>query len=72
MDIIRFAIQNPVKVSVAVVFLILGGLGAARSIPVQLIPTIDRPIVSVRTNWPGAAPRECSDFKRESIFCFKR
>ena len=58
MDIIRFAIHNPVKVSVGVIFVILGGLEAARSIPIQLIPTIDRPIISVRTNWPGAAPRE--------------
>ncbi len=58
MDIIRFAISNPVKVIVAVVFVLLGGWVAVKSIPIQLIPNVDRPIVTVRTRWDGASPRE--------------
>ena len=58
MDIIRFAIQNPVKVIVVVIFVLLGGGKAITSIPVQMVPTIDRPVISVRTYWPGASPRE--------------
>ena len=58
MDFIRFAIHNPVKVTVAVMFVFMGGAAGITSIPVQLIPNVDRPIVSVRTQWDGASPRE--------------
>ncbi|HBS29384.1 MAG TPA: hypothetical protein DEB06_08035 [Phycisphaerales bacterium] len=34
------------------------GLGA---IPIQLTPTVDRPIITVTTNWPGRSPQEIVD-----------
>ena len=58
MNIIRFAIQNPVTVVVGVLLVLLFGLTSFRSIPVQLSPSIERPIVTVNTNWPGATPYE--------------
>ncbi|MFK7791932.1 MAG: efflux RND transporter permease subunit [Devosiaceae bacterium] len=58
MDIIRFAIDRPIAVVATVVMAILfGGLALSR-IPVQLAPDVSAPVVSITTNWPGAAPIE--------------
>lgn len=58
MDFIRFSIQNPVKVAVGVILILLFGLLALRAVPVQLVPDVDRPVVSVSTAWPGRSPGE--------------
>ncbi len=58
MGIIRFAIDNPVKVSVAVILMVLFGLLCLFAIPVQLTPDVDKPIITVTTAWPGASPQE--------------
>ena len=56
MDVIRFAIENPVKVTVGVILVILFGVLAVVSIPVQMTPAVDRPLVRVTTVWPGRSP----------------
>ncbi len=53
MDIIRFAITNPVKVSVGVLLLLLFGLLALLTIPIQLTPNVDQPKLTVETNGSG-------------------
>jgi len=58
MDPIRFAIDNPVKVSVGVILLLLFGVVALNSIPVQLTPNVDQPIITVTTQWTGRSPEE--------------
>ncbi len=58
MGIIRFAIMNPVKVTVGVILLTLFGLLSIFRIPVQLIPNVDEPQITVSTFWEGASPRE--------------
>ncbi len=58
MDIIRFAISNPVKVSVGVLLLMLFGLLALLTIPIQLTPNVDQPKLTVETNWIGRSPEE--------------
>lgn len=58
MDIIRFSITNPVKVSVGVLLLVLFGLIALGTIPVQLTPDVEQPIVRVTTQWVGRSPEE--------------
>ncbi len=58
MELIRYAIENPVKVTVVVLLLVLFGILAVLDIPKQLTPDVDRPIVSVATNWTGASPQE--------------
>jgi hydrophobic/amphiphilic exporter-1 (mainly G- bacteria), HAE1 family len=40
------------------IMVVLFGLAALRLIPVQLNPTIDRPVISVYTDYPGAAAME--------------
>jgi len=58
MDYIRFAISNPVKVTVGVLLIVLFGVLALVTIPIQLVPDVDRPVISVETNWTGRSPQE--------------
>ncbi|MCK6457348.1 MAG: efflux RND transporter permease subunit [Phycisphaerae bacterium] len=67
MNIVRFCIDNPVKVASAVLLLCLFGLltvvppsvlPSPIRVPVQLTPDVDLPIVSVQTFWEGASPQE--------------
>ncbi len=58
MGLIRFAIENPVKVAVAVILVILFGMISVLSLPIQLTPDVDRPVITVMTAWPGASPQE--------------
>ena len=58
MGIIRFAIENPVKVAVGVILLVLFGILSIFRIPIQLTPDVDRPLITVNTFWEGAAPQE--------------
>ncbi len=58
MGIIRFAINNPVKVTVGVILLTLFGVLSVFAIPIQLIPNVDEPRITVQTFWEGASPQE--------------
>ena len=58
MKLIDFCIRYPVSVLVGVILLILFGFIAMFRIPVQMIPTVDRPEISVETEYRGAAPAE--------------
>ena len=53
MGIIRFAINNPVKVTVGVILLTLFGVLSVFAIPIQLIPNVDEPQITVQTFWEG-------------------
>jgi len=58
MDPVRFSIENPVKVAVGVILLLLFGLVAFTVIPVQLTPNTDPTIITVTTDWTGKSPDE--------------
>lgn len=58
MDIVRFAISNPVKVSVGVILVVLFGILALTQIPIQLTPNVDEPVITIETNWTGRSPEE--------------
>lgn len=55
---IKFAIENPVKVIVGVFFIFVFGMQALFTMPYRLIPTIENPQITVRTSWSGASPYE--------------
>ena len=42
----------------AVLMTVLFGMVALQTIPIQLAPDVNRPIITVTTYWPGAAPAE--------------
>ena len=61
MDIVRWSIARPVSVTVGVLLLVMFGLIGLTAIPVQLTPTVDRPVITITTDWPGRSPDEVVD-----------
>lgn len=62
--LIRFSIARPVGVIALMMMVFLFGLVALSSVPIQMTPDIEKPILQVRVSWPGAAPE---DVDREII-----
>ena len=58
MDLIRTSIYRPIAVISAVLMTVMFGLVALETIPIQLAPDVNRPVITVTTYWPGAAPAE--------------
>ena len=58
MPLIRYAIDNPVKVAVAVLLTVLFGMLSFFATPVRLTPEVSEPEATVRTRWPGASALE--------------
>ncbi|MEO1092326.1 MAG: efflux RND transporter permease subunit [Pseudomonadota bacterium] len=58
MNLIRGAIERPIAVIAAVLMAVLFGAVALTSIPIQLTPDVQRPIITIETDWAGAAPIE--------------
>ncbi len=52
----QFAIQRGIVLSVAFLILCLFGVIAALSVPVQMTPDLERPVITVLTEWQGATP----------------
>ena len=55
---IEACVRNPVKVAVGALLIILFGLIAVVRMPMQLIPEVQTPTLTVETRWPGASPQE--------------
>lgn len=55
---IEACVRNPVKVSVGALLLVLFGVVGLLRLPIQLIPQVETPTISVETRWPGASPQE--------------
>jgi HAE1 family hydrophobic/amphiphilic exporter-1 len=58
MNLIETFVKNPVKVSVGVLLTALFGVLSMISMPMQLIPDVQTPTLTVDTIWPGASPQE--------------
>ncbi len=57
-NLIRLAIERPIAVIAAVLMVVMFGGVALTKIPIQLTPDVNKPIISIETIWPGAAPAE--------------
>ena len=55
---INWFIDNPVKVSVGILLLVIFGVIAMIRMPMQLAPNVERPQISISTRWNGASPQE--------------
>ena len=55
---IKNAIERPIAVMAVMLLIVLFGIVAIRSIPIQLSPDIEKPIYQIRVSWPGSAPEE--------------
>ncbi len=58
MNLVDQFIRNPVKVTVGVLIVVLFGTVSLLNMPKQLTPRVLRPVLSIRTDWPGASPQE--------------
>lgn len=58
MKLIETAVKQPISVIVAVILSILAGVLAFTQVPVQMTPSVDSVVVSVRTFWENASPEE--------------
>ncbi|MHA1152605.1 MAG: efflux RND transporter permease subunit [Alphaproteobacteria bacterium] len=58
MNLIRLAIERPIAIIAAVLMTVMFGMVALQTIPIQLSPDVNRPVITVTTSWPGAAPAE--------------
>ncbi len=71
MKLIDFCIRYPVTVMVGVLLCLLFGVIGLSRLPVQLIPAVDRPEITVETEYRGAAPleveREITDRMEEKL-----
>ncbi len=58
MNLTRLALSNPVAAVVAVLLVLLFGTIALVQIPVQMIPSVVIPRITIETPWRAAAPEE--------------
>ncbi|MGI9462863.1 MAG: efflux RND transporter permease subunit, partial [Aestuariivirgaceae bacterium] len=58
MNLIKVSIERPIAVVSAVIMVVLFGWLALQTIPIQLAPDVNRPVITVNTSWRGAAPAE--------------
>jgi HAE1 family hydrophobic/amphiphilic exporter-1 len=58
MNLILGFVQNPVKVTVGVILVLLFGILSMLSMPMQLTPEVQIPTLTIETRWPGASAQE--------------
>lgn len=58
MNLIRLSIERPIAIIAAVLMVVMFGVLALAQIPIQLTPDVRKPVISLQTIWPGAAPAE--------------
>ncbi len=61
MKLVQAAIRFPVSVLVVVLLGVLFGVISLARIPIQMIPTLDKPEITVNTRYPGAGPLEVEE-----------
>lgn len=57
----RLSIQNFAAIAVIVALIALFGLVSVRSLPIQLLPDIEKPNITIMTTWRSAAPEELEE-----------
>ena len=58
MNLVASFVNNPVKVAVGVLLVMLFGSIALDRMPMQLTPEVQTPTITIETRWPGASPQE--------------
>ncbi len=58
MRLTQQSINNPAVVAVVSAVILLLGIAAMLRIPAQLLPNIEKPIITIINSWPGASPSE--------------
>jgi HAE1 family hydrophobic/amphiphilic exporter-1 len=58
MNIAKFSVTRPVAVTMRIAALVLLGYVCLTKLPIDLLPKVDIPFVSVSVNWPNTSPEE--------------
>ncbi len=58
MNLTRIALANPAAAIVTTVLAVIAGAVSLFELPIQLLPAIDQPQITVWTRWRGAAPAD--------------
>ncbi len=58
MKLTRQSLDNPAAVAIVAAVVMLLGIASIFQLPAQLLPQIQKPVISVVNNWPGASPSE--------------
>ncbi len=58
MRLTKTSLANPAAVAIVASVVVLLGILSIFQIPAQLLPQIEKPVVTVAAAWPGASPRE--------------
>ncbi len=58
MRLTRTSLANPAAVAIVAAAVVLLGILSIFRIPAQLLPQIEKPVMTVSASWPGASPRE--------------
>lgn len=58
MDVVKKAVETPIAVFALMVFVLISGITAISKLPIQLLPDVDYPEISISTFWSVAAPEE--------------
>src|SRR5438105_1929291 len=58
MNLARISVTRPVAVTMRIAALVLLGAVCVTKLPVDLLPNVSIPTVSVQTQWPNVAPEE--------------
>ena len=67
MRIVKFSVSHPVTVGMFTIALVLFGAIALRNLPIELLPEISYPALTVRTEYPGNAPIEVENLITRTI-----
>ncbi|MBW7997594.1 MAG: efflux RND transporter permease subunit [Candidatus Glassbacteria bacterium] len=67
MKLVKMSIRRPVTVTMLMVTLVLFGAVAYQRLPINLLPDISYPTLSVRTEFVGAAPEEVENLVTRRI-----
>ena len=67
MALIRWCVRYPVSVAVGMILTVIFGVISLYRIPLQMTPTVDRPEITVETEYPGAAPQEITGAVRDDV-----
>lgn len=62
MKLVALAIRRPVSIVVFFVALVVFGLISFPQLPVDLLPNLTFPTITIRTEYPGVAPHSVEDF----------
>ena len=58
MNIVSFSIKKPVTIIVGIILVVMFGVISLFELPYQLSPSVEEPVITVRTTWRGATPYE--------------